>query len=325
MLALVAAGCSVATGDGYEAQRWTSVARAAPSDADVLEVGLLVMDAAIARHGVARMGTDARRAHELLGPGSPWRTVCLFLDGVALHLGGEREEAAARLQDGAHRAAVSAPIVQALCRAQLALVSLEEGLPERATAFAERARAQVERCGLGSCPPMALVAAVCASVAAERGDAAGARTQLEQALELLARSVDPSPWYEAQCRILLAGAGLRTGLAARARELLADAEAAVARTDGAPLLHEWLAAARDELDLAPGSAAETDWSLTSAELRVLGYLPSHLSCREIADRLYVSPNTVKTHIRGIYRKLDVSSRGHAVERARGAGLVGTPG
>ena len=54
---------------------------------------------------------------------------------------------------------------------------------------------------------------------------------------------------------------------------------------------------------------------------MLHHLPSHLSFREIAERLYVSPNTVKTHARGIYRKLGVSSRGKAVDRARAAGLV----
>ena len=53
----------------------------------------------------------------------------------------------------------------------------------------------------------------------------------------------------------------------------------------------------------------------------LPYLSTHLSFREIADQLFVAPNTVKTHVRGIYRKLDVSSRGTAVERARCAGLV----
>ena len=72
--------------------------------------------------------------------------------------------------------------------------------------------------------------------------------------------------------------------------------------------------------LALDTTAAMDWSLTAAEVRVLSYLPSHLSFREIADFLYVSPNTVKTHARGIYRKLGVTSRGNAVDRARGAGL-----
>jgi LuxR family transcriptional regulator, maltose regulon positive regulatory protein len=46
-----------------------------------------------------------------------------------------------------------------------------------------------------------------------------------------------------------------------------------------------------------------------------------LSLREIAEKLYVSANTVKTHARAIYRKLDVSTRDDAVNRGRDAGIL----
>jgi LuxR family transcriptional regulator, maltose regulon positive regulatory protein len=49
---------------------------------------------------------------------------------------------------------------------------------------------------------------------------------------------------------------------------------------------------------------------------VLRYLSSRLSAGEIADELYVSLNTVKTHIKSIYRKLDANRRWDAVKRAR---------
>jgi LuxR family transcriptional regulator, maltose regulon positive regulatory protein len=62
-------------------------------------------------------------------------------------------------------------------------------------------------------------------------------------------------------------------------------------------------------------------SLTTAELRLLPLLPTHLSFHEIADRLYLSRNTVKTHAISIYRKLGVSSRGEAVQRAQEIGLL----
>jgi CRP/FNR family cyclic AMP-dependent transcriptional regulator len=61
--------------------------------------------------------------------------------------------------------------------------------------------------------------------------------------------------------------------------------------------------------------------LTERERAVLRYLPSMLSIREIASQMYVSPHTVKTHIVGIYRKLDVSSRSQAVARARQLNLL----
>jgi LuxR family maltose regulon positive regulatory protein len=61
--------------------------------------------------------------------------------------------------------------------------------------------------------------------------------------------------------------------------------------------------------------------LSKSELRVLRYLPTHLSAPEIAGELYVSPATVKTHLRNLYAKLGVHSRTHAVEAARALGLL----
>jgi len=63
-------------------------------------------------------------------------------------------------------------------------------------------------------------------------------------------------------------------------------------------------------------------SLTAAELRLLPLLTTHLSYQEIGERLYVSRNTVKTHALSVFRKLGVSSRSEAVERAEEIGLFG---
>jgi LuxR family maltose regulon positive regulatory protein len=61
--------------------------------------------------------------------------------------------------------------------------------------------------------------------------------------------------------------------------------------------------------------------LTESEMRVLRYLPTNLSKREIGDELYVSVNTIKTHVKHLYAKLDVQTRRQAVERARALGLL----
>ena len=50
-------------------------------------------------------------------------------------------------------------------------------------------------------------------------------------------------------------------------------------------------------------------------------LPTHLSYPAIATQLFVSTNTVKTHVRALYRKLDASSRSEAVSHAAAAGLL----
>jgi len=62
-------------------------------------------------------------------------------------------------------------------------------------------------------------------------------------------------------------------------------------------------------------------TLTAAELRLLTFLPTHLSFREIGARLFVSPNTVKTQAISVYRKLGVSTRSDAVQAARALRLL----
>ena len=72
---------------------------------------------------------------------------------------------------------------------------------------------------------------------------------------------------------------------------------------------------------AGGGAAPLHEELSEAELRVLRYLPSNLKANEIAAELFVSSNTVRTHLRHIYGKLGAHSRSEAVTRARELGLL----
>ena len=65
--------------------------------------------------------------------------------------------------------------------------------------------------------------------------------------------------------------------------------------------------------------------LTESETRVLRYLPTNLSVPEIAGEIFLSANTVKTHMRHLYGKLGVNSRREAVERARSLGLLAPSG
>jgi LuxR family transcriptional regulator, maltose regulon positive regulatory protein len=61
--------------------------------------------------------------------------------------------------------------------------------------------------------------------------------------------------------------------------------------------------------------------LSKGEIRVLRYLPTHLTASEIAGELFVSTSTVKTHLRNLYAKLDAHTRAEAVESARALGLL----
>jgi LuxR family maltose regulon positive regulatory protein len=71
----------------------------------------------------------------------------------------------------------------------------------------------------------------------------------------------------------------------------------------------------------PATAQPPLEPLSDSEIRVLRYLPTNLSAPEIANELYVSTNTVKTHLHHLYAKLGTHRRGEAVERARALGLL----
>jgi LuxR family maltose regulon positive regulatory protein len=74
-----------------------------------------------------------------------------------------------------------------------------------------------------------------------------------------------------------------------------------------------------------GPAAPLRDELSEAELRVVRYLPSNMTASQIASELVVSTNTVRTHMRHIYAKLDAHSRSEAVARARELRLVAPGG
>jgi LuxR family maltose regulon positive regulatory protein len=62
-------------------------------------------------------------------------------------------------------------------------------------------------------------------------------------------------------------------------------------------------------------------ALSDSEMRVLRYLPTNLPAAQIANELYVSTNTVRTHMRHVYEKLGTHTRADAVDRARALGLL----
>ena len=93
-------------------------------------------------------------------------------------------------------------------------------------------------------------------------------------------------------------------------------------TAHADLIAEILDLVAVEAPASPVSGSTTSPEpLTESELRVLRYLPTDLSTREIADELYLSVHTIKTHVKHLYAKLDTHSRREAVRRARELGLV----
>jgi len=156
---------------------------------------------------------------------------------------------------------------------------------------------------------------------AQRGCVDEAQADLRRGTRLLALVTDVAPWYDAETRVVLARAALRLGDVVGARTLLAEGARLARAIPDAPVLDGWLEAAWARAASFSAAALCGPSALTTAELRVLRLLPTHLSFREIAGRLHVSANTIKTQAHAVYRKLDASSRTEAVAHGRDVGLL----
>jgi len=324
-LSLCAAHRQLADGDLGGADHWARVAVAAlqaesarTDELRSLVAGIAIIEAAACRHGLPQMAQDAERAYALQDEASPWRCLCALLGGVADHLRGKRHAAWAKLEDGVRRSARLAPRVESLCLAQLALMALENGELEYAAELAEDARIAVDDDGH---PTTALVLAIVALMAAEGGHADEAKHNLGEASHRLGALGDFMPWYEVEARVALARACVRLADIPLARTLLAQASRAARRTPDVTVFRTWLDGVWAELDGVGVAALSGACALTTAELRILRFLPTHLSFREIGGRLHVSTNTVKSQAHAIYGKLGVSSRSDAVARGSELGLI----
>ena len=152
------------------------------------------------------------------------------------------------------------------------------------------------------------------------GTARGAQELLTRAQRLRPRLTYALPHYAVQTRLELARAFLSLADAGGAATMLRETESILRRRPDLGTLPDQVDDLRASLKTmhtqAPGAS-----TLTEAELRMLPHLATHLSFREIGERLYLSRHTVKSHAMAIYRKLNVSSRNAAVERSRELGML----
>ena len=226
------------------------------------------------------------------------------------------------LDEGVDLSAAYAPTVTALCLAQAAMIAIEQRDWEAAAELTDRARQVIEDRGLAEDPILALAFAASAASRAHHGRADEAKQDLRRSIDLLTVLGDFAPWYGAQARILLAHASLWLADVVRARTLLAEASRLARKTPGAVIFERWFEEAWSYMDALAETSLAGPSSLTIAELRILRFLPSHRSFREIAGQLGVSANTVKTQAHAVYRKLGAASRSEAVAHALDAGLLG---
>jgi LuxR family maltose regulon positive regulatory protein len=165
-----------------------------------------------------------------------------------------------------------------------------------------------------------LAFALSALLAMQRGDVQQSREALARAHRLRGESTYATPWEALQARIVMARVHLAYGDVGGARAVLQDACEIRRRRPDIGVLAGQIEDIEARLRELPHAVAGST-SLTTAELRLLALLPTHLSYPDIAARLFVSTNTVKSQAMSIYRKLDASGRSGAVNRAKELGLL----
>lgn len=327
-LALSASISALMAGDCNDMQRWSLAASAALGRAvgeqplPSVATGLAVTDAVSARGGVSEMARTALDAAQSEPEDSLWRPVCSLLAGVGRHLEGEHIAAEFLLDEAISLCGSSAPTLAALCLAQRSMIAIERSDWELAADLTDRAVLVVQEWSLENDPLLAIVFAAAAASRAHQGRVDEAKRDLHRGIESLALLADFVAWYGAEARILLAHASLWLADVVRARTLLAEASRFARKTPGAVIFSEWFEHAWAYMDELAETSLAGPSSLTIAELRILRFLPSHRSFREIAAQLGVSSNTVKTQAHAVYRKLGAASRSEAVAQAVEAGLLG---
>jgi LuxR family transcriptional regulator, maltose regulon positive regulatory protein len=284
-----------------------------------------VLRAFLCARGIAEMRADAERALEELSPGSFWRPSAQLFVGVGLLLEGELERAEEILAQTAAGAVGSGAIyVGVVAHSELALLALDRGDLNKAETELANANDFLENQPIEEYLPAAIEQAAAARLALESGRTATARQILLRAMRMRGNLSRAVPWFGVQTMLELARAHLSLSDVEGCKTLLREADDIIRRRPALGNLREQIRELRSQLANAAGIDHGWASTLTAAELRLLPFLTTHLSFREIAERLFVSRNTVKSQAISVYRKLDASSRSEAIERAVQLGLVDTP-
>jgi LuxR family maltose regulon positive regulatory protein len=303
-----------------------TIARDEDSDADSVAAEIGVLRAV---HGfkVAELESASAAALDVLDladEGSFPHTVARMILGVTLYWQGELSESAKVLR-GAAEAAGGADndLGQSYALGYLGLVEVDRGAIEAA------GRLGTEAIGLSDSPGfrehfVLMVGHLARGRAAKHaGRLDEAETEIRRAVELASRGA--GRLEIAAAMLALARIRQLRGDAGEARKATREARGVLERCPQTGTMARALEATEGGPRVpAPGTVGPSTGpaeELTERELAVLRLLPSPLSRREIADALYVSPNTIKTHAKAIYRKLEATSREDAVARASELGLL----
>jgi len=328
VVAAQAALLANATGRAAEAERWADAVdrwqdqHPARSDDPYAEGWAVSLRAKMCRHGVEQMRADADDATRKFAAANFIAPATVLLQGIARVLCGDLDGGDAFLEETISIREI-APDTLANALSQRSLVAIARSQWSLAEALATEAAAVLRRAGTEDCYATPLMYAVRARIAMHSGDVPAARRDLVNAQRLRPLLNHAQPYLAVQARIEMTRVYLALADLAGARTLMKEADDLLRRRPELGTLVGEAQALQTQIAKVRGSGVPGVSALTTAELRLLPLLSTHLSFAEIAAELFLSPNTAKTQAVSIYRKLDASTRGQAVARARQLGLLET--
>jgi len=306
-------------GRARDAERWIGVAESLPvtaalPDGSTVAAAVAYMRANLCREGPAAMRTDAALALDGLSPASPYRATMLFSEALSWLLDGDLERADA-LFIHAYDVAIGFGVtpLAALILTEQSMLAAERTEWAAADALLKRAVELVDAGHYEAYWTSALVYAAAARLAAHRGEMREARQFVRRAAGLRPLLTYALPVVSVQALLELARTYLALVDPAGARAVLEQAQDILRRRPQLGTVAITVGQLQARVGQITVSAPAGASSLTSAELRLVPLLATHLSFPQIAQRLYVSPHTVKSQAKSVYRKLGVSSRGQAVD------------
>jgi LuxR family maltose regulon positive regulatory protein len=269
------------------------------------------------------MIADAETALGDLPPGSLFGPSALIALGIGRLLLGENERADADLAGAAAEAErFGATDTQIMALTERSLIAAARADHSAAEMLAGEARNLAERSQLDTYATSSMTLAVAARTALRHGRWDESRALLATVHGLHERLMrTPLPWLVLQTLIEEARAHLALRDTGSVESRLEEIHGLLVAHPDLGVLVDQVGALELDVEGIPSRADAVAVGLTSAELRLLPYLATHLSFREIGEALYVSRNTVKTQAISVYRKLGVTSRSEAITRAVDLGLV----
>jgi LuxR family maltose regulon positive regulatory protein len=265
---------------------------------------------------------DAKVAASREPEESAWRGATIGLLGISVLLGGDPETADPIIGEGAEVALAAGGVAAASgCLAERSLIAMSKGEWSEAASHVERALRAIEAAGFQESSLIAITFAASARCALHAGDVDLAREELTRTQRLRPLLTWAIPWLAVQTRLELARVCIALSDPAGARVQVSEIAGILSKRPDLGILNEEVAGLRRHLDSWHRVGLPGPTALSTAELRILPLLTTHLSFAEIGARLHVSANTVKSEAISIYRKLDASSRSEAVQQARHVGLL----